>query len=52
VWNFQSECEFIRKVPVPIGRQDDVADFIFVALSILFFVVSIGYVAVCDRLMK
>jgi hypothetical protein len=33
-------------------RQVDVQDFIFVALSIVFFVVSIGYVAVCDRLMK
>jgi len=27
-------------------------DAIFVALSIVFFVVSIGYVAACDRLMK
>jgi hypothetical protein len=27
-------------------------DFIFITLSVLFFVVSIGYVAVCDRLMK
>jgi hypothetical protein len=34
------------------GRQDDVLDFIFIALSILFFIVSIGYVALCDRLMK
>jgi hypothetical protein len=29
-----------------------VLDVIFVVLSILFFVVSIGYVAACDRLMK
>jgi len=29
-----------------------VSDFIYVALTILFFAVSIGYVAVCDRLMK
>jgi len=29
-----------------------VLDFIFIALSVLFFVVSIGYVAACDRLMK
>jgi hypothetical protein len=29
-----------------------VLDFIFIALSILFFIVSIGYVAACDRLMK
>jgi hypothetical protein len=29
-----------------------VLDFIFVTLSILFFIVSIGYVAACDRLMK
>jgi hypothetical protein len=27
-------------------------DVVFVILSILFFVVSIGYVAACDRLMK
>jgi len=29
-----------------------VLDFSFVALSIVFFVVAIGYVAACDRLMK
>jgi hypothetical protein len=29
-----------------------VLDLVFVALSVLFFVVSIGYVAACDRLMK
>jgi hypothetical protein len=29
-----------------------VLDLVFVAVSILFFVVSIGYVAACDRLMK
>ena len=27
-------------------------DLIFITLSILFFIVSIGYVAACDRLMK
>ena len=27
-------------------------DLVFVGVSILFFVVSIGYVAACDRLMK
>jgi len=27
-------------------------DLMFVGISILFFVVSIGYVAACDRLMK
>jgi hypothetical protein len=27
-------------------------DIIFVAITILFFIVSIGYVAACDRLMK
>ena len=27
-------------------------DITFIALSIVFFVVSIGYVAACDRLMK
>jgi len=29
-----------------------VPDLGFIALTIVFFVVSIGYVAVCDRLMK
>jgi len=29
-----------------------VLDVIFVGLTILFFVLGIGYVAVCDRLMK
>jgi hypothetical protein len=29
-----------------------VLDVVFIGLSILFFVVSIGYVAACDRLMK
>jgi hypothetical protein len=29
-----------------------VLDLIFVAITILFFIVSIGYVAACDRLMK
>jgi hypothetical protein len=29
-----------------------VLDVVFVGVSIVFFVVSIGYVAVCDRLMK
>jgi hypothetical protein len=29
-----------------------VLDVVFVGASIVFFVVSIGYVAVCDRLMK
>jgi len=29
-----------------------VPDLVFVGISILFFVVSIGYVAACDRLMK
>jgi hypothetical protein len=27
-------------------------DLVFVGLSVLFFAVSIGYVAACDRLMK
>jgi hypothetical protein len=29
-----------------------VLDFVFIVLSILFFVVSAGYVLACDRLMK
>jgi hypothetical protein len=27
-------------------------DLIFVTITLLFFIVSIGYVAACDRLMK
>ena len=27
-------------------------DLVFVALSILFFIVSVAYVSACDRLMK
>jgi len=27
-------------------------DIVFVGITILFFIVSIGYVAGCDRLMK
>jgi hypothetical protein len=27
-------------------------DLVFVGVTVLFFVVSIGYVAACDRLMK
>jgi hypothetical protein len=29
-----------------------VLDIVFVVVSILFFVLSIGYVAACERLMK
>jgi hypothetical protein len=29
-----------------------VLDVVFVGVSVFFFVVSIGYVAACDRLMK
>jgi len=29
-----------------------VLDLLFVGVAILFFIVSIGYVAACDRLMK
>jgi len=29
-----------------------VLDVLFVALTILFFIVSVSYVALCDRLMK
>jgi hypothetical protein len=29
-----------------------VLDIVFVLLAVLFFVVSVGYVAACDRLMK
>jgi hypothetical protein len=27
-------------------------DLIFVAITLLFFIISVGYVAACDRLMK
>jgi succinate-acetate transporter protein len=30
----------------------DMLDIIFVALTVLFFAVAIGYVVACDRLMK
>lgn len=33
-------------------REDDVLDVIFVAVSMVFFIASIGYVAACERLMK
>jgi hypothetical protein len=33
-------------------RQDFVLDLSFVALTLVFFAVSVGYVALCDRLMK
>jgi hypothetical protein len=29
-----------------------VLDLVFIGVTVLFFVVSIGYVAACDRLMK
>jgi hypothetical protein len=35
-----------------MSARCDVQDAAFVALSLLFFVVSIGYVVICDRLMK
>jgi hypothetical protein len=34
------------------GVRYPVLDLVFVSVPILFFVVSIGYVAACDRLMK
>ena len=33
-------------------RQAIVLDAVFVTVSILFFAASVGYVALCDRLMK
>jgi hypothetical protein len=29
-----------------------VLDVIFVSLALVFFAISVGYVAICDRLMK
>jgi hypothetical protein len=29
-----------------------VLDLVFIGVSILFFAISVGYVATCDRLMK
>jgi hypothetical protein len=29
-----------------------VPDVVFIALSLVFFLVSLGYVAVCERLMR
>ena len=34
------------------GARCRVLDLVFVGVSVLFFVVSIGYVAACGRLMK
>ena len=34
------------------SREVTVLDIIFITVSVLFFVVSAGYVAACDRLMK
>jgi hypothetical protein len=41
-------------VPSYSIRVDDglVLDLIFVALVVVFFVISAGYVMACDRLMK
>jgi hypothetical protein len=33
-------------------RQGLVLDMVFVAITLVFFVVSLGYVGLCDRLMK
>lgn len=33
-------------------KERSVHDLIFIALSTLFFAISLGYVAGCDRLMK
>jgi len=35
-----------------LERQAVVLDLVFVVATILFFAISLGYVAVCDRLMK
>jgi hypothetical protein len=40
-----------RRIDVSPTAGCVVLDLVFVTLSILFFVVSIGYVAACDRLM-
>jgi hypothetical protein len=34
------------------GEVIDMLDVGFIALTILFFTLSVGYVAACDRLMK
>jgi len=34
------------------GRQVRVLDVVFVAVVLMFFAVSVGYVGLCDRLMK
>ena len=33
-----------------VERQVTVLDVLFVAISLMFFAVSVGYVALCDRL--
>jgi len=37
---------------IPFPTRCDVLDVVFVSVSVVFFAVSIGYVAACDRLMK
>jgi len=47
----RSKCA-AAKSPRLNGNEVFVLDVVFVLLSVLFFVVSVGYVAACDRLMK
>ena len=48
--NFSAHLQ--ARFPIVKCRGCPVLDVIFVGISILFFVLSVGYVAVCDRLMK
>jgi len=41
----------LKPVVLQSGRWV-VLDAVFVGFTVLFFVVSVGYVAVCDRLMR
>jgi hypothetical protein len=34
-----------------VDREDQVLDLMFVGVSVAFFAVSVGYVALCDWLM-
>ena len=47
-----SLCLFAGPITLNACSVGSMLDIVFITVSVLFFVVSIGYVAACDRLMK
>lgn len=47
-----SLCLFARLITLNACSVGSMLDIVFITVTVLFFVVSIGYVAACDRLMK